>query len=125
LIKIASGTTRFDAIPEWKETIRDVTSFSRRRGDLPAQQEGDAVDVRGFLHRDGSVLCSVSLDNLQKMQPEELYRQLGAKLVVGMPFKDVATVDSIYLPQVPYFLVFENARRFDGFIYVHNYLWAG
>eukprot|EP00597_Dinobryon_sp_UTEXLB2267_P015824 CAMPEP_0170117650 /NCGR_PEP_ID=MMETSP0020_2-20130122/13139_1 /TAXON_ID=98059 /ORGANISM="Dinobryon sp., Strain UTEXLB2267" /LENGTH=667 /DNA_ID=CAMNT_0010346295 /DNA_START=244 /DNA_END=2250 /DNA_ORIENTATION=+ len=97
----AAGTTRFDAIPAWEETIRDVTSFSRRRGDLPAQQEGDVVDVRGFLHRDGSVLCSVSLETLQKMQPEELYRQLGAKLVVGMPFKDVATVDSIYLPQVP------------------------
>lgn len=91
----------FDAIPAYTETIRDVTTFTKRRGRLPVQKEGDSIDVRGFLHRDGSVLASVSLDALQKTPAEELYRQLGAKLAVGMPFKDVATVDSIYLPQVP------------------------
>jgi (E)-4-hydroxy-3-methylbut-2-enyl-diphosphate synthase len=56
--------------------------------------------VRGYLHRDGSVFTSLSLSALKNTPPEELYKQLGAKLAVGMPFKDVATVDSIYLPEV-------------------------
>jgi (E)-4-hydroxy-3-methylbut-2-enyl-diphosphate synthase len=34
-------------------------------------------------------------------QPEQLYRKLGAKLVVGMPFKDIATSDSIFMRQLP------------------------
>ena len=33
--------------------------------------------------------------------PEQLYRKLGCKLAVGMPFKDIATSDTLYLPQVP------------------------
>lgn len=33
--------------------------------------------------------------------PEQLYRKLGAKLVVGMPFKDLATSDTLYMAQVP------------------------
>ncbi|KAF5774138.1 putative (E)-4-hydroxy-3-methylbut-2-enyl-diphosphate synthase (ferredoxin) [Helianthus annuus] len=43
------------------------------------------VDYRGVLHRDGSVLMSVSLDQLET--PELFYRSLAAKLVLGMPFK--------------------------------------
>ena len=31
-----------------------------------------------------------------------LYRKLGAKLVVGMPFKDLATSDSVLMYQVPW-----------------------
>ena len=30
-----------------------------------------------------------------------MYRALGCKMVVGMPFKDIATADSIFLPTVP------------------------
>jgi (E)-4-hydroxy-3-methylbut-2-enyl-diphosphate synthase len=30
-----------------------------------------------------------------------MYRKLGAKLVVGMPFKDQACSDTLVLPQVP------------------------
>ncbi len=30
-----------------------------------------------------------------------LYKRLGAKLAVGMPFKDIATSDSIVLTEVP------------------------
>jgi (E)-4-hydroxy-3-methylbut-2-enyl-diphosphate synthase len=44
------------------------------------------------------VFSSVSLADLK--QPEALYRKLGAKLVVGMPFKDIATSDSIFMRQV-------------------------
>jgi hypothetical protein len=44
------------------------------------------------------VFSAVSLADLK--QPEALYRKLGAKLVVGMPFKDIATSDSIFMRQV-------------------------
>ena len=30
-----------------------------------------------------------------------MYKALGAKLVVGMPFKDIATSDSIFLRSLP------------------------
>ncbi len=30
-----------------------------------------------------------------------MYRALGAKLVVGMPFKDIATSDSLFLRSLP------------------------
>ena len=39
------------------------------------------------------------MQDLEK--PEQMYRKLGAKLVVGMPFKDQACSDTLVLPQVP------------------------
>lgn len=83
----------------FEEKHRRYFDFQRRSGDLPVQKEGEEVDFRGVLHRDGSVLMSVSLDNLKT--PELLYKSLAAKLVVGMPFKDLATVDSILLRELP------------------------
>jgi (E)-4-hydroxy-3-methylbut-2-enyl-diphosphate synthase len=44
------------------------------------------------------VYSAVTLAELQ--QPEQLYRKLGAKLVVGMPFKDIATADAVYMREV-------------------------
>ncbi|KAI3426108.1 hypothetical protein D9Q98_008487 [Chlorella vulgaris] len=81
------------------EEHRDTHLFSRRVGTLPEQREGDTVDYRPLLHRDGSVLAVVYPSDLE--QPELMYRRLGAKLVVGMPFKDIATADSILMYQVP------------------------
>ena len=43
-------------------------------------------------------------------RPEATYRALGAKLIVGMPFKDQATSDSLLLPRVPP-AADRNARR--------------
>ncbi|KAG5175064.1 1-hydroxy-2-methyl-2-(E)-butenyl 4-diphosphate synthase chloroplast precursor [Tribonema minus] len=89
----------YTAVPEFTETTRNFQSFERRRGELPSQQAADPVDIRGVLHRDGSVLSAVTLKDLA--QPDLLYRRLGCKLAVGMPFKDIATVDSIFLREVP------------------------
>ncbi|KAL6199935.1 hypothetical protein ACLB2K_029717 [Fragaria x ananassa] len=86
-------------VAPFEEKHRHYFDFQRRSGQLPVQKEGDEVDYRGVLHRDGSVLMSVSLDQLKT--PELLYKSLAAKLVVGMPFKDLATVDSILLRQLP------------------------
>lgn len=88
------------AVEKYVDT-RDITSFSRRQGELPAQQDGDAVDVRGFLHRDGSVLSVVAPEMFSKENVQYLYKELGCKTAVGMPFKDIATADSILLRKVP------------------------
>ncbi|CAN8244353.1 unnamed protein product [Cochlearia groenlandica] len=86
-------------VAPFEEKHRHYFDFQRRTGDLPVQKEGEEVDFRGVLHRDGSVLMSISLDQLKA--PELLYRSLATKLVVGMPFKDLATVDSILLRALP------------------------
>ncbi|KAK8925902.1 hypothetical protein KSP39_PZI018175 [Platanthera zijinensis] len=86
-------------VTPFKEKNRRYFDFQRRNGQLPVQKEGEEVDYRGVLHRDGSVLMSVSLDKAKT--PELLYRSLATKLVVGMPFKDLATVDSILLNKLP------------------------
>ncbi|XP_058094443.1 4-hydroxy-3-methylbut-2-en-1-yl diphosphate synthase (ferredoxin), chloroplastic [Magnolia sinica] len=86
-------------VAPFEEKHRRYFDFQRRTGQLPVQKEGDEVDYRGALHRDGSVLMSVSLDQLKT--PELLYKSLAAKLVVGMPFKDLATVDSILVRELP------------------------
>lgn len=44
-------------------------------------------------------ICLCPLQDLEK--PEQMYRKLGAKLVVGMPFKDQACSDTLVLPEVP------------------------
>jgi (E)-4-hydroxy-3-methylbut-2-enyl-diphosphate synthase len=80
---------------------RDITSFSRRQGELPAQRDGDKVDVRGFVNRDGSVFTVVSPDMLKKENVQYLYQGLGCKTAVGMPFKDIATSDSIFMRTIP------------------------
>ncbi|KXZ49849.1 hypothetical protein GPECTOR_19g300 [Gonium pectorale] len=86
-------------VAPFAETTRDTHNFKRRVGDLPVQREGEDLDFRGALHRDGSVFSAVSLEELK--QPEYLYKRLGAKLAVGMPFKDIATADSVILSEVP------------------------
>ena len=91
--------TIWTPLPTWKETTRDFKEFAKREGQLPLQKEGDDVDVRNMLHRDGSVLTPVSLAQLAN--PDKLYYDLGCKTAVGMPFKDLATSDSIFLRQVP------------------------
>lgn len=96
---LLNDDSKFSDIPAWTESTRDFLNFQKRRGNLPGQMEGDEIDVRGLLHRDGSVFSTITLKDLETA--ESTYRKLGAKLVVGMPFKDIATSDSIYLPEIP------------------------
>ncbi|GIL84782.1 hypothetical protein Vretimale_14432 [Volvox reticuliferus] len=86
-------------VAPFTETTRDTHTFKRRVGDLPVQREGEDLDFRGTLHRDGTVFSAVSLADLR--QPEFTYKKLGAKLAVGMPFKDIATSDSIVMREIP------------------------
>lgn len=81
------------------EEHRDTHTFYRRQADLPAPRESENLDLSQMLNRDGSVLSVIAEEQLS--QPELLYRSLGAKLAVGMPFKDIATSDSIIMYSVP------------------------
>ncbi|CAM6081888.1 unnamed protein product [Calypogeia fissa] len=93
------AATEQRGVEAFEDKHRRYFDFQRRTGTLPAQKEGDEVDYRGVLHRDGSVLMSVSLKQLEN--PEELYRSLSTKLIVGMPYKDLATVDTIFMRELP------------------------
>lgn len=97
--ELLTNDSKFKDIPVWKESHRNITAFSKRKGSLPAQMEGDETDIRGYLHRDGSVFSYITKNDLKN--PDFMYRQLGTKSVVGMPFKDIATSDSLYLSEVP------------------------
>lgn len=92
----AAAATDGRGIAPFAEHHRDTHTFARRVGRLPEARADDGKhDVTPYLHRDGSVLCPVSVAELAS--PDSLYRRLGCKLVVGMPFKDLATSDSILL----------------------------
>mmetsp|Transcript_22237 Transcript_22237/g.66763 ORF Transcript_22237/g.66763 Transcript_22237/m.66763 type:complete len:747 (+) Transcript_22237:58-2298(+) len=103
---------RHEAVPAFVDG-RDVTTFDRRRGALPEQREGDEMDYRGLLHRDGSVYGALSLAELQGcsalggLGDSALFRALGAKVLEGpgggaaLPQRDIATVDAIFLREPP------------------------
>mmetsp|Transcript_54988 Transcript_54988/g.174866 ORF Transcript_54988/g.174866 Transcript_54988/m.174866 type:complete len:505 (-) Transcript_54988:77-1591(-) len=78
---------------------RDFADWSRRSGDLPVQRETDVVDYRNVLHRDGSVVTPVSAKDFAS--PGALFTLIGAKQAVGMPFRDIATSDSLLLRDLP------------------------
>ena len=82
------------------ESHRDFESFEKRKGALPEPvDEASPYDVSKALHRDGSVFSMVSLKDLEN--PDILYRDLGCKFVLGLPFKDIATSDSVIMPELP------------------------
>lgn len=86
-------------VPFFEEHHRDFTSYEKRSGDLPEQREGDEVDFRGLLHRDGSVLMTISPEDLDN--PDTTYLKLGYTVSVGIPIKQLASVDSVFLRTVP------------------------
>ena len=47
--EMLTDDSKYAAIPEWTETTRDFMNFSKRKGDLPVQIEGDIMDIRGFV----------------------------------------------------------------------------
>mmetsp|Transcript_28196 Transcript_28196/g.60062 ORF Transcript_28196/g.60062 Transcript_28196/m.60062 type:complete len:758 (-) Transcript_28196:95-2368(-) len=94
------AAVRQEAVKKYVDT-RDVTSYSRRVGDLPEKKEGEKVDVSLFLNPNGSVISTVLPKMLSQDSAPYLYKELGFKSAVGMPFKDIATSDSIYMRTLP------------------------
>eukprot|EP00551_Chaetoceros_affinis_P003196 CAMPEP_0203646526 /NCGR_PEP_ID=MMETSP0088-20131115/13135_1 /ASSEMBLY_ACC=CAM_ASM_001087 /TAXON_ID=426623 /ORGANISM="Chaetoceros affinis, Strain CCMP159" /LENGTH=724 /DNA_ID=CAMNT_0050503765 /DNA_START=76 /DNA_END=2250 /DNA_ORIENTATION=+ len=80
---------------------RDITTFARRKGAVLEKREDESVDASGFLCPDGSVISVVTPEMFTKENIPYLYAGLGCKTAVGMPFKDIATSDSIFLRTVP------------------------
>ena len=93
-----AATEKF-GVEKFEDKGRDFKDFARRESELPTQKEDDAIDLRNILHRDGSVLSAVTPAMLATEDP--FYRDLGAKLAVGMPLRDIATSDSILLTEIP------------------------
>lgn len=91
---------RQEATKDYEDT-RDITTFERRKGKILEKSEDESVDASGFLNVDGSVISAVTLEMLTKENIPYLYAALGCKTAVGMPFKDIATSDSIFLREVP------------------------
>jgi len=109
LTEIARSTSATDsedalkmqkAVKSYVDT-RDITAYARRKSTLPEPEEGDNIDVSAFLNRDGSVISVVTPEMLSADNVQYLYQELGCKTAVGMPFKDIATSDSILLRTVP------------------------
>jgi (E)-4-hydroxy-3-methylbut-2-enyl-diphosphate synthase len=94
------AAARQAAVKKYVDT-RDITAFSRRHGVLPKKEGGDKVDVSLFLNPNGSVISTVVPKMLSKDSAPYLYKELGFKTAVGMPFKDIATADSIFMRTLP------------------------
>eukprot|EP00636_Phaeomonas_parva_P008172 CAMPEP_0118853360 /NCGR_PEP_ID=MMETSP1163-20130328/1976_1 /TAXON_ID=124430 /ORGANISM="Phaeomonas parva, Strain CCMP2877" /LENGTH=735 /DNA_ID=CAMNT_0006785903 /DNA_START=126 /DNA_END=2333 /DNA_ORIENTATION=+ len=86
-------------VPDYKETKRDFANFERRKGAPLEKAEGETFPTDQYLHQDGSVFSVISSEMLET--PDVLYQQMGAKIALGMPFKDIATSDSLILKDVP------------------------
>eukprot|EP00560_Eucampia_antarctica_P003114 CAMPEP_0197835190 /NCGR_PEP_ID=MMETSP1437-20131217/25003_1 /TAXON_ID=49252 ORGANISM="Eucampia antarctica, Strain CCMP1452" /NCGR_SAMPLE_ID=MMETSP1437 /ASSEMBLY_ACC=CAM_ASM_001096 /LENGTH=751 /DNA_ID=CAMNT_0043440429 /DNA_START=70 /DNA_END=2325 /DNA_ORIENTATION=+ len=80
---------------------RDITAFARRKGETPVKDEEEPVDASGFLSADGSVILVITPEMLSSGNIQYLYQDLGCKTAVGMPFKDIATADSIFMRTIP------------------------
>jgi (E)-4-hydroxy-3-methylbut-2-enyl-diphosphate synthase len=94
------AAARQAAVKKYVDT-RDITTFSRRTGVLPEKTEEDKVDVSLFLNPNGSVISTVVPKMLSQDSAPYLYKELGFKTAVGMPFKDIATSDSIFMRTLP------------------------
>ena len=91
---------RQHAVKKYVDT-RDVRNYARRVGDLPEKKEGEKVDVSLFLNPNGSVISTVDPKMLSADSAPYLYKELGFKTAVGMPFKDIATSDSVFMRTLP------------------------
>ncbi len=94
------SNARQEATKAYTDT-RDITTFARRKGKVLEKSEDESVDASGFLNTDGSVVSIVTPEMFTKENIPYLYAGLGCKTAVGMPFKDIATSDSIFMRSVP------------------------
>lgn len=88
------------AVKKYVDT-RDITTYARRHGTLPEKRDDEKVDVGLFLNPNGSVISTVLPKMLSADSAPYLYKELGFKTAVGMPFKDIATSDSIFMRNIP------------------------
>jgi (E)-4-hydroxy-3-methylbut-2-enyl-diphosphate synthase len=98
--KNPEAAARQSAVRKYVDT-RDTTTYARRVGTLPTKKEGEQVEVDKFLNPNGSVLSTIDPKMLSEGNAPYLYKELGFKTAVGMPFKDIATADSLFMRNLP------------------------
>lgn len=94
------SASRQAAVKTYVDT-RNIFNYARRVGDLPERREGEKVDVSLFLNPNGSVISTILPKMLSADSAPYLYKELGFKTAVGMPFKDIATSDSVFMRTLP------------------------
>ncbi len=94
------AAARQRAVKTYVDT-RDITTYARRVGDLPQKKEEEKVDVSLFLNPNGSMISTILPKMLTQDSAPYLYKELGFKTAVGMPFKDIATSDSLFMRTLP------------------------
>ena len=94
------AASRQSAVKKYVDT-RDITTYARRQGAHPEKKEDEKVDVNAFLNPNGSVISTISPKMLSEGNAPYLYKELGFKTAVGMPFKDIATSDSVFMRTLP------------------------
>jgi (E)-4-hydroxy-3-methylbut-2-enyl-diphosphate synthase len=85
-------------VAPFEEKHRHYFDFQRRSGQLPLQKEGEEVDYRNVLHRDGSVLMSVSLDQLKVNCTFLLFFLELSAICIATPKEISAVINLIYNP---------------------------
>ena len=70
-------------VEPFAERHRDIHTFTRRTGRLPEQREGDNVDYRSLLHRDGSVLSGIQVEVIPGLACQALALAMLAILEVA------------------------------------------
>ena len=70
-------------------------------GDPPIKDGSDEVNVSFFLNPSGSVVSTIVPKMLTADSASYLYKELGFKTAVGMPFKDIATCDLLFMRTLP------------------------
>ena len=70
-------------------------------GDPPTKDNSEEVDVSLFLNPNGSVISTIVPKMLTADSAPYLYNELGFKTAVGMPFKVIATSDSLFMRTLP------------------------
>lgn len=95
----AEAQKLFINVPSYEETKRDFREFTRRAGELPERLPEDNTPTDGYHHSAGSVFSIITPEMLDS--PDITYNMLGCKMAVGMPFKDIATADSVMMNAVP------------------------
>jgi len=86
---------RAQAVPAFDDTAtRDITAFTRRETKIPDSVNNDGIAA---LSRDGSVITFLKARDLANEQA--LYAAVGCRTAVGMPFRDIATADSVFLSE--------------------------
>jgi len=98
--KNPDAAARQSAVKKYVDT-RDITTYARRVGTLPTKKEGEKVDVEQFMNPNGSVFSAIDPKMLSADSAPYLYKELGFKTAVGMPFKDIATSDSVFMRSLP------------------------